>query len=106
MFTTEEEMEGPISFWGYKEQESNLILPEHDDDDIMFTAYVVPKDSPKSEATVSYFIRPSTNCTYITFEISLQWRRSYQNVLEASRTGNIQRPDICTIVFKCIIYIQ
>ena len=25
-------MEGPISFWGYKEQESNLILPEHDDD--------------------------------------------------------------------------
>jgi len=26
-------MEGPISFWGYKEQESNLILPEHDDDD-------------------------------------------------------------------------
>jgi len=31
--TTEEEMEGPISFWGYKEQKSNLILPEHDDDD-------------------------------------------------------------------------
>ena len=30
---TEEEMEGPISFWGYKEQESNLILPEQDDDD-------------------------------------------------------------------------
>ena len=26
-------MEGPISFWGYKEQELNLILPEHDDDD-------------------------------------------------------------------------
>jgi hypothetical protein len=25
-------MEGPISFWGHKEQESNLILPEHDDD--------------------------------------------------------------------------
>jgi hypothetical protein len=25
-------MEGPISFWGYKEQESNLILPEHDGD--------------------------------------------------------------------------
>jgi len=25
--------EGPILFWGYKEQESNLILPEHDDDD-------------------------------------------------------------------------
>jgi len=30
---TEKEMEGPISFWGYKEQESNLILPEHDDDE-------------------------------------------------------------------------
>jgi len=26
-------MEGPISFGGHKEQESNLILPEHDDDD-------------------------------------------------------------------------
>jgi hypothetical protein len=26
-------MEGPISFWGYKEQQSNLILHEHDDDD-------------------------------------------------------------------------
>jgi len=26
-------MEGRISFWGYKEQESKLILPEHDDDD-------------------------------------------------------------------------
>jgi hypothetical protein len=26
-------MAGPISFWGYKEQESNLTLPEHDDDD-------------------------------------------------------------------------
>ena len=30
---TEKEMAGPISFWGYKEQESNLILPEHDDDE-------------------------------------------------------------------------
>jgi hypothetical protein len=30
---TEEKMEEPTSFWGYKEQESNLILPEHDDDD-------------------------------------------------------------------------
>jgi hypothetical protein len=27
-------MEGPISFWEYKEQESNLILPEHDSYDI------------------------------------------------------------------------
>jgi hypothetical protein len=26
-------MEGPILFWGYKKQESNLILSEHDDDD-------------------------------------------------------------------------
>ena len=25
-------MEGPISFWGYKEQEKHLILHEHDDD--------------------------------------------------------------------------
>jgi hypothetical protein len=26
-------MEGPISFWRYKEHESHLILPEHDDED-------------------------------------------------------------------------
>jgi len=26
-------MEESILFWGYKEQESNLIVPEHDDDD-------------------------------------------------------------------------
>jgi hypothetical protein len=26
-------MEGPISFWGYKEKESKPILPEHDGDD-------------------------------------------------------------------------
>jgi hypothetical protein len=26
-------MEVPILFWGYNEQESNLILPEYDDDD-------------------------------------------------------------------------
>jgi hypothetical protein len=26
-------MEEPISFWGYKEQESHLILPNRDDDD-------------------------------------------------------------------------
>ena len=37
-------MEGPISFWGYKEQESNLILPEHDnddDDDVLFVLVAV-----------------------------------------------------------------
>ena len=33
-------MEGPISFWGYKEQESNLILPEHDDDNIYIGLYI------------------------------------------------------------------
>jgi len=34
---TDEEVKGPISFWEYKEQESNLILPEHDDDDDKFS---------------------------------------------------------------------
>jgi len=33
-------MEGPISFWGYKEQESNLILPEHDDDNDNIYIYI------------------------------------------------------------------
>ena len=38
-------MEGPISFWGYKEQESNLILPEHDDDDDDDIFYVLQRSS-------------------------------------------------------------
>ena len=38
---TEEEMGGPISFWGYKKQESNLILPEHDDDYDTLCVYFV-----------------------------------------------------------------
>jgi hypothetical protein len=33
-------MEGPISFCGYKKQESKLILPEHDDDDIYIYMYI------------------------------------------------------------------
>jgi hypothetical protein len=34
-------MEGPISFWGYKEQESNLILPEHRGDEDVFTVEII-----------------------------------------------------------------
>ena len=38
-------MEGPISFWGYKEQETRLILHEHDDDDDdIISAYVENAD--------------------------------------------------------------
>ena len=39
--TTEEEMDGPILFWGYKEQELNLVLPEHDDDDHEFMLHAI-----------------------------------------------------------------
>jgi len=35
-------MEGTISFSGYKEQESSLILPEHDDDDDDIAVFVFP----------------------------------------------------------------
>jgi len=35
-------MEGSVLFWGYKEQESNLILPEHDDDDDVCIVCFVP----------------------------------------------------------------
>ena len=49
---TEEEMEEPISFWGYKEQESNLILPEHDDMMMIFwneTLHVLDSSSVHHE---------------------------------------------------------
>ena len=38
-------MEGPISFKGYKEQESNLTLPEHDDyyDTLLSSKYLKKK---------------------------------------------------------------
>jgi len=47
-------MEGPISFWGYKEQESNLILPKHDDDD----------DDDDDDVTVGfmYSFQPAISC--------------------------------------------
>ena len=83
---TEEEMEGPISFWGYKEQESNLILPEHDDDDDEFpimqhTCYRLDmqKQSKESEHTCpaakSSFSSPASYlffcnvifCTFISY---------------------------------------
>jgi len=38
--TTEEEMEGPISFWGYKEQETRLTFNEHNDVDDNFMYYI------------------------------------------------------------------
>jgi hypothetical protein len=52
-------MEGPISIWGYKEQESNLILPEHDDDD----------DDDKSGKSSS---RP--RCSRLHKRDSTEWR--------------------------------
>ena len=53
-------MEGPISFWGYTEQESNLILPEHDDDIYCFLVYLV------------YFIYHIYNFIYL-------YRKLYKN---------------------------
>jgi len=39
-------MEGPISFWGYMEQESNLIRPEHDDDEVSIFIFLAPNREP------------------------------------------------------------
>jgi hypothetical protein len=47
-------MEGPVSFWGYKEQESNLILPEHDDGDGLYT-HVVTGRCPGWVETANQF---------------------------------------------------
>ena len=45
-------MEGPISFWGYKEQESILILPEHDDDDEKTKFFVTEEGLTKDNINV------------------------------------------------------
>jgi hypothetical protein len=49
-------MEGPILFWGYKEQESDLILPEHDDDDD-------DDDDVMSSATEFFWVNDTTRQT-------------------------------------------
>jgi len=49
-------MEGPISFWGYKEQESNLILPEHDDDEVITEELLVSQETVSSMESVSYLV--------------------------------------------------
>jgi len=58
-------MEGPISFWGYKEQESNLILPEHDDDEILFLVL-----KALSFQYIHIFIARFLTEYYITFSLA------------------------------------
>jgi len=47
-------MEGPISFWGHKEQEPNLILPECDDDDVIQITDSLNTKYKNKVAAVSY----------------------------------------------------
>ena len=51
-------MEGPILFWGYKEQESNLILLEHDDDD----------DDDYDISSSTYYMCFTSNTTCFVFQ--------------------------------------
>jgi hypothetical protein len=67
---TEKGMEGPILFWGYKEQESHLILPEHDyddEEDLIMINYAVNTSGyiagfRYKTVTVYARIKVSTNC--------------------------------------------
>ena len=61
-------MEGPISFWGYKEQESNLILLKHDDDEICRNSVIKIKVLFESDKHDGYFTWTST---YIYDNISV-----------------------------------
>jgi len=85
---TKEEMEGPILFWGYKEQESNLILPEqHDDDDDdddlahffleweMFQTEVVEKIKTHILCSVTFFL----------FENRAFYEIKWKNTVESGR---------------------
>jgi len=73
-------MEGLISFWGYKEQESNLILPEHDDDDDdddeqNFYMYYYKQGKPNK---IKFYIIKNWNimqslCASVQHQNTLQW---------------------------------
>jgi len=60
-------MEEPISFWGYKEQESNLILPEHDDVEVVSVPGVVFTVSAGWKHIVPSSSSSSLSYTWITF---------------------------------------
>ena len=78
-------MEGTISFSGYKEQESSLILPEHDDDD-----NVVIFNSAHQGTRVSY--NPYRVITRLTSDPANEdffavFRTRLTNVLVDARTN-------------------
>jgi len=67
-------MVGPISFWGYKEQKSNLILPKHDNDDddddddvySSFAAFYPPFCTSHSFTSFLYFASKIVNYNKIS----------------------------------------
>ena len=65
-------MEGPISYWGHKEQESNLILPEHDDDDEqtsgLLRIYVMEKLDPAFKRILIYAFCLLKNYALFSYE--------------------------------------
>jgi len=85
--TTEEEMEGPISFWGYKEQESNLILPEHDDDELIYCQrdYFWKSWKSHGDGKVPYWHLPGrpeeqNENIIITSHLSPRYKRTISNI--------------------------
>jgi len=70
-------MEGPLSFWRYKKHESNLILPEHDDDDeirgeilLVFALIMKGNIIPNKKSSTHFYIIFFKRICYI---LSLMW---------------------------------
>jgi hypothetical protein len=83
-------MEGPISFWGYKEQESNLIPPEHDDDD-KFLKYLLSNNYRKY-GDLSFSFLLGINFILRTFNTCNIMRYVCHNTLYSCRTTSIYSP--------------
>jgi hypothetical protein len=87
-------MEEPIAFWGYKEQESNLILPKYDDDDDeeykLFLARLHSREKRLLTSSRPY-VCPPVRCvnTSLTGRISIKSGNGdfHENVFKKSRFG-------------------
>jgi hypothetical protein len=94
-------MAGPISFWGYKEQESNLILPEHHDDlslvmsSVLYSGFSIAIVRRSGKIPVQGGLHPhNTHSTHY----NVQWQCG-NSVKDSEYMGDIAREFVlCCVV--------